>query len=79
MKSRKALFARSLILWSCAATGAIAGAVFVLARHSMRDLPTATIARLTLLVLWRWTVPEPAIVVFSGIAGLLRPSSIGVK
>jgi len=62
-----------------AAAGAIAGAVSVLARHSIRDLSTATIAALTLLVLWRWKVPEPMIVVCSGIAGLFLFSSIGGK
>ncbi|HMF64791.1 MAG TPA: chromate transporter [Edaphobacter sp.] len=62
---------------TAAATGAIAGAVFVLARHSIGDLSTAAIACLTLLVLWRWKVPEPIIVVGSGIAGLLLFSSIG--
>jgi chromate transporter len=64
---------------TAAATGAIAGAVFVLGRHSIRDFWTATIACLTLLVLWRWKVPEPIIVVGSGIAGLLLFSSIGGK
>jgi len=64
---------------TAAATGAIAGAVFVLARHSIRDLPTATIACLALVILWRWKVPEPIIVVGSGIAGLLLFSSIGGK
>lgn len=64
---------------TAAATGAIAGAVFVLARHSIRDLSTATIACLTLLVLWRWKVPEPVVVAFSGIVGLLLSSPIGVK
>ncbi len=64
---------------TAAATGAIAGAVFVLARHSIRDLSTATIACLTLLVLWRWKVPEPIVVVCSGVAGLLLFSSIGGK
>src|SRR6266702_535577 len=64
---------------TAAATGAIAGAVFVLARHSIRDLSTATIACLTILVLWRWKVPEPIVVVCSGVAGLLLFSSIGGK
>ena len=64
---------------TAAATGAIAGAVFVLARHSVHDVPTAAIACLTLVTLWRWKVPEPMIVVSSGIAGLLLSPSIGVK
>lgn len=64
---------------TAAATGAIAGAVFILARHSVHDVPTAAIACLTLVTLWRWKVPEPMIVVFSGIVGLLLSPSIGVK
>lgn len=64
---------------TAAATGAIAGAVFVLAPHSVYDIPTAAIACLTLLILWRWKVPEPMIVVSSGIAGLLLSSSTGVN
>jgi chromate transporter len=38
----------------------------------------AAIACLTLLVLWHWKVPEPVIVLSSGIAGLLLSPSIGV-
>jgi len=56
---------------TAAATGAIAGAVFVLARHSIHDIATSLIACLSLLALWRWKVPEPIIVALSGIAGLL--------
>jgi len=47
---------------TAAATGAIAGAVYILARHSLRDMATATIACLTLAILWRWKVPEPVVV-----------------
>jgi chromate transporter len=64
---------------TAAATGAIAGAVFVIARHSVHDVPTAAIACLTLVTLWLWKVPEPMIVVCSGIAGLLLSPAIGVK
>jgi chromate transporter len=38
----------------------------------------AAIACPTLLVLWHWKVPEPVIVLSSGIAGLLLSPSIGV-
>ncbi|HTC92673.1 MAG TPA: chromate transporter [Terriglobales bacterium] len=55
---------------TAAAVGAIAGAVFVLGRHALHDVPTATIAVLALLVLWRWKAPEPAIILAAGIAGL---------
>ena len=64
---------------TAAATGAIAGAVFVLARHSIHDVATFAIACISLLALWRWKVPEPIIVAFSGVAGLLLFSSIGSK
>jgi len=54
---------------TAAATGAIAGAVYVLGRHAMRDWNTAIIAVLTLLVIFRWKVPEPLIVGAAGLAG----------
>lgn len=56
---------------TAAAVGAIAGAVFVLGRHAIHDVPTAGIALLALLILWRWKVPEPAVILAAGIAGLL--------
>jgi chromate transporter len=62
---------------TAAATGAIAGAVYILARHSLRDMATATIACLTLAILWRWKVPEPLVVAGSGIAGLFLYSYVG--
>jgi chromate transporter len=62
---------------TAAATGAIAGAVYILARHSIRDMATATIACLTLAILWRCKVPEPVLVAGSGIAGLFLYSYVG--
>lgn len=62
---------------TAAATGAIAGAVYILARHSIKDVWTAAIACLAFIVLWRWKVPEPVIVAGSGIVGLLLYSSVG--
>jgi chromate transporter len=56
---------------TAAATGAIAGAVLVLARHSIRDLPTALLAVAAFVVLFKWRVPEPIIVSVSGILGVL--------
>ena len=53
---------------TAAATGAIAGAVIVLGRHSIQDFWTAGIAVTTFLVLLKWKVPEPLII---GVAGLL--------
>jgi len=56
---------------TAAATGAIAGAVVVLARRSVYDLPTMAICALSLAVLFRWKVPEPVLIAFAAVAGLL--------
>jgi chromate transporter len=56
---------------TAAATGAIAGAVIVLARRSLVDVPTLVLALITLAVLWRWKAPEPFIIVAAALAGLL--------
>ncbi|HEX7960735.1 MAG TPA: chromate efflux transporter [Terriglobales bacterium] len=55
---------------TAAAIGAIAGAVVVLARHSVRDLWTWGIAATTFLVLAKWKIPEPVIIVLAGVLGL---------
>jgi chromate transporter len=55
---------------TAAATGAIAGAVIVLARRSIYDLPTAIIGLASLAVLSRWKAPEPLIIAAAGLAGL---------
>lgn len=55
---------------TAAATGAIAGAVIVLGRHSIRDLWTLTIALATFLILTKWKVPEPIIIGISGLLGI---------
>jgi chromate transporter len=60
---------------TAAATGAIAGAVIVLARRSIYDLPTVVIAAVSLAVLMKWKVPEPAIIaVAAGVGLVLRPA-----
>jgi chromate transporter len=60
---------------TAAATGAIAGAVVVLARRSVHDVPTIVIAIVTLAVLFRWKVPEPILIACAAVAGLmLRPA-----
>ena len=53
---------------TAAATGAIAGAVVVLGKHSIQDYWTVGIAVTTLLILMKWKIPEPLII---GVAGLL--------
>jgi chromate transporter len=55
---------------TAAATGAIAGAVVVLGRHSIRDTWTFAIALATFLVLTKWKVPEPIIIGISGLLGI---------
>jgi chromate transporter len=55
---------------TAAATGAIAGAVVVLARHSITDYWTFGIAVATFLILMKWKIPEPLIIAVSGILGI---------
>jgi chromate transporter len=56
---------------TAAATGAIAGAVMLLARRAIYDAPTAAVALVSLAVLWRFKIPEPILVAAAGIVGLL--------
>jgi chromate transporter len=56
---------------TAAATGAIAGAVVVLARRSIYDVPTAGIALVSVAVLFRWKIPEPVVIACAAVAGLL--------
>jgi chromate transporter len=56
-----------------AATGAIAGAVIVLGRKSIIDIPTALIALITLVLLWYFKkkLPEPIVVLAAALVGLV--------
>jgi chromate transporter len=56
---------------TAAATGAIAGSVVVLARHSVHDSWTAGIAAMTFAILLRWKVPEPVIIAVAGLLGMM--------
>ena len=56
---------------TAAATGAIAGSVIVLARRSVYDVPTLIIAALSLGVLMKWKIPEPALIAVAAMAGLI--------
>jgi chromate transporter len=57
---------------TAAATGAIVGAVVVLGRRAIRDVPTAVIAAATLVLLVKARkLPEPVLIVAAGIAGLV--------
>jgi chromate transporter len=56
---------------TAAATGAIAGAAYVLGKHAVVDLPTALIALVTLAVLLGVKkVPEPLVILAAGVVGL---------
>jgi chromate transporter len=57
---------------TAAATGAIAGAAFVLGRRALIDLTTVAIALVTWLVLLRVKkAPEPVVILLAGVAGLI--------
>ena len=57
---------------TAAATGAIAGAVYVLARRAIVDLPTIVIFAATLACLiWLKRVPEPVVIAVVGAASIL--------
>jgi len=55
---------------TAAAIGAITGAVVVLGRRTITDIPTIVLAVGTLLLLWKWRkIPEPMIVLGAAIIG----------
>ncbi len=54
-----------------AAVGAIAGAVVVLAKRQFIDVTSVVITAATVLILFRFKIPEPLIIVAAAIAGLL--------
>jgi len=57
---------------TAAAVGAITGAVIVLARRSLVDVPTVALALVTVLLLWRFKkLPEPVIVLGAAVIGLI--------
>jgi chromate transporter len=57
---------------TAAAIGAIAGAVVVLGKRSIIDVPTLLLMAITVMVLWRFKkVKEPMIVTVAAIAGLI--------
>jgi len=55
---------------TAAATGAISGAVIVLARRSVYDVTTILICIVSVAVLFRWKIPEPLLIACAAIAGL---------
>lgn len=57
---------------TAAAIGAISGSVFVLAKRSIIDVPTALIALTTVALLWKFKrMQEPVIVAVAAVAGLI--------
>src|SRR6202040_4261716 len=56
---------------TAAAAGAIAGAVVVLGRRAGYEIPTVLICGLSLAVLFRWKIPEPALIACAAVAGLV--------
>lgn len=57
---------------TAAATGAIAGAVFVLGRRALTDVPTWTIFVVSLgLVLFAKKIAEPLIILSAGVVGIV--------
>ena len=62
-----------------AATGAIAGAVFVLGERAITDVPTLSIALITLLLLLMVKkVPEPLVILMAGVVGCWLKSGMVV-
>ena len=58
---------------TAATTGAIAGSLFNLGRHSLTDIPSVAIAGVTILLLFRFKIPEPVIVLAAATVGLVLP------
>jgi len=56
---------------TAAATGAIAGAVYILGRRAIHDWATISIAAVALLITFRWKVPEPLLIAGAALAGAL--------
>jgi chromate transporter len=56
---------------TAAASGAIAGASFILAQNSIVDATTAIIGLVSLLMLWHFKLPEPLLIAAAALAGTL--------
>ncbi len=62
---------------TAAAVGAITGAVIILGRRTILDIPTVLIALVTLALVWRWKkIPEPFIVLGAAVIGLVAYSAL---
>jgi chromate transporter len=61
-----------------AATGAIAGAAFVLGKRAVFDLPTILICLVTLAVIFKVKkAPEPLVIAVAGVVGILVRTAAG--
>jgi chromate transporter len=56
---------------TAAATGALAGAVLVLGKGAIRDVPTALLAAASFAAVWKLRAPEPLVVAAAGALGLV--------
>jgi chromate transporter len=57
---------------TAAAIGALSGAVVVIARRSLTDIPTILIAVLTAALLWNFKkIPEPVLILIAALIGLV--------
>jgi chromate transporter len=56
---------------TAAAIGALSGAVVVLGRRSVVDVPTAALALSAVVLLWKWKLPEPLVICAGALIGLL--------
>ena len=65
---------------TAAATGAIAGAAFVLGRRAIFDVPTALICAATLIAIFKVKkLPEPLVILAAGVVGLVVHQALGVE
>lgn len=60
---------------TAAAAGAIAGACVVLGRRAVHDVPTLLIAAAALVLLSRFKIPEPLLIIAAGILGVIIVSA----
>lgn len=56
---------------TAAASGAIAGAAVILAQGSIIDIPTILIGVVSVIILWRFKIPEPLLIIIAAGVGIL--------
>lgn len=69
--SRSAMVQAFVAGVTAAAAGAMAGAVVVLGKRALLDVPTLAIGMVSLIAVLRFKVPEPLLIVAAGLAGVL--------